>query len=57
LFQQWLDMLLGNLMLVSLAAYRNCSADPFQRNIVLANLRGTRPYRKDGAGGLKLVKE
>lgn len=46
---QWVDMLRGDLMLLSLATHRYLFADPHARSLSSADAPGTRPDRKDGA--------
>ncbi|HEX5154177.1 MAG TPA: glycoside hydrolase 43 family protein [Parafilimonas sp.] len=46
---QWVDMLQGDLMLMSLTTHRYLFAEPDAKNLAAADAKGTRPDRKDGA--------
>ena len=46
---QWIDMLRGDLMLMSLATHRYLFVDPNAKSLAAANAPGTRPDRKDGS--------
>lgn len=46
---QWVDMLQGDLMLMSLRNHRYLFADPYQRSLCSADARGARPDRRGGA--------
>jgi xylan 1,4-beta-xylosidase len=46
---QWVDMLQGDLTLMSLASHRYLFADPDAKSLASANSKGTRPDRKDGS--------
>jgi xylan 1,4-beta-xylosidase len=46
---QWVDMLKGDLMLMSLYSHRYLFADPNARSLCSADSRGTTPDRKDGS--------
>ncbi len=46
---QWIDMLQGDLMLMSIKTHRYLFADPSARSLISADAVGTRPDRKDGA--------
>ena len=46
---QWQDMLLGDVMLQSLATHRYLFADPRARSLTSADAPGTTPNRKDGS--------
>src|SRR4029079_17165734 len=43
---QWVDMLQGDLMLMSLVTHRYLFAEPGAKNLAAANAKGTRPDRK-----------
>jgi hypothetical protein len=46
---QWVDMLQGDLMLMSLMTHRYLFVDPGAKSLTSANSEGTRPDRKDGS--------
>lgn len=46
---QWIDMLRGDLMLMSLATHKYLFADPKARSLTSADSPGTRPDRQDGS--------
>lgn len=46
---QWIDMLRGDLMLMSLYTHKYLFVDPGQRSLTSADSPGTRPDRKDGS--------
>lgn len=46
---QWVDMMRGDLMLMSLTTHRYLFVDPFAGSLCSADSRGTRPDRKDGS--------
>ncbi len=46
---QWQDMLLGDLMLMSLSTHKYLFADPFAESLCSADSPGARPDRKDGS--------
>lgn len=46
---QWVDMLQGDLMLMSLRNHRYLFVDPYQRSLCSADARGARPDRRGGA--------
>lgn len=46
---QWVDMLRGDLMLLSLHSQRHLFADPGAHSLCSAEARGARPDRKDGS--------